>query len=138
MTLLSTCSVGLFFPHSLLKPYRALKSAFFLPVPLMHVCEFLLPLCTVTDSAWPLDVPPPLRITPAPGNARNPTAPHPTSSRNRLFCMSNQTRYSNAARRCHGRMRRTRLPSGSVGKECKALYRYYLSIRKPAVSVLLL
>uniref|UniRef100_A0A8B9NB33 PR/SET domain 2 n=1 Tax=Accipiter nisus TaxID=211598 RepID=A0A8B9NB33_9AVES len=47
----------------------------------------------VTDSAWPLDVPPPLRIAPAPGNARNPTAPHPTSSRNRLFCMSNQTRY---------------------------------------------
>uniref|UniRef100_A0A8C3IAC7 SET domain-containing protein n=1 Tax=Chrysemys picta bellii TaxID=8478 RepID=A0A8C3IAC7_CHRPI len=47
----------------------------------------------VTDSAWPLDVPPPLLRTPAPGNARNPTARRPTSSRNRLSCCtSNQNR----------------------------------------------
>lgn len=48
-----------------------------------HACVFFLPLCTVTDSAWPLDVPPPLLLTPAPGNARNPAALHPPSSRNR-------------------------------------------------------
>uniref|UniRef100_A0A8V0ZGX9 PR/SET domain 2 n=1 Tax=Gallus gallus TaxID=9031 RepID=A0A8V0ZGX9_CHICK len=36
----------------------------------------------VTGSAWPLDVPP-LLLTPAPGNARNPAALHPPSSRNR-------------------------------------------------------
>lgn len=83
-------------------PCRALKHVsgcvvVFFPGTLMHVYEFLLPLCTVTDSAWPLDVPPPLRRTPAPGKARNPTAPHPTSSRNRLFCVPGHSRYSGAA-----------------------------------------
>lgn len=81
----------------------------------MHVCELFLPLCTVTGSAWPLDVPP-LLLTPAPGNARNPAALHPPSSRNRpLHVRAEQVQCA----AMHG----AHLSCVSLGKDCKALYR---------------